>query len=401
MTKRSLSIWFAAGHFANDWPIAALWLIVPAAGLAMDLSPTEVGLLFTLFTVGGALAYVPAGLLADRLSNRGCLLAATFFWVALGYALAALAPGFWSLAILLAIAGMGNAAWHPIATGILMRVNKGARARTLGVHAVGGSFAEVLAPLSVGLLLSVLDWRAALAVSVLPTLLMGVCFLWVVRAVPAFENPRLDRKDPMDLTRVWRSRKAARLAVTISLYNMSLTALLSMIPLYLASVHALAPATIGIIFAALLIAGVLAQPWVGSISDTLGRKPVLVTGNGLASLAILTLMLEPSFWFMIGLMALAVAALDAIRATMLAAVVDHSDRREGTTLGLAFALLDGVGAFGAVLAGVAAGLSWTTMFGFAAALAFGAAVLSADALRRSPQAATSPLSRYSHRGERK
>ncbi|MDP5218448.1 MFS transporter [Ruegeria sp. 2205SS24-7] len=385
MKSPAFLIWFALGHLANDWPVAALWLIVPAAGLAMNLSPAEVGLLFTLFSSGAALAYIPAGFLADHVSNRGRLLVATFFWVALGYALAALAPGFWSLAILLTIAGTGNAAWHPIATGVLIRDNKSGRARALGIHAIGGSFAEVLAPLSVGLLLSFLDWRSVLAISVLPSVLMGMCFLWVARFVPLMENKPVDRHEFWALMRAWSGRRGLWIVAMISLYNMSLIALLSMIPLYLAAVHDLAPAIIGTIFATLLIMGALAQPWVGWISDTFGRRPVLATGNGLAALAIATLMFELPFWFMIAMMALGVAALDAIRAAMLATAVDHTDRSESTILGLAFALLDGVGAFGAVLAGMAAGISWDVMFGLAAALACGALVLSVGATFRSPE----------------
>ncbi|MBO9436664.1 MFS transporter [Ruegeria sp. R13_0] len=383
MTERSLMAWFAAGHFAIDWPIAALWLIVPAAGLSMSLSPAEVGLLFTLFSVGGALAYLPAGLIADRVSNRSRLFVGTFSWVVVGYALAAVAPGFWSLAILLALAGMGNAAWHPIATGILTSTNKATRARALGMHAVGGSFAEVFAPLSVGLLLSALDWRGALALSVLPTVLIGVCFLWVVRAVPVSKSPRINRKDLVLLLKAWRGRKGVRLIAMVSLYNMAMIALLSMIPLYLAKVHTLSPAKIGIIFAVMLIVGALAQPWVGAISDKLGRISVLATGNGLATLAIGMLVLEPPFWFMIAAMAFGVASLDAVRAVMLAATVDHSDRNESTTLGFAFTLLDGIGAVGAALAGIAAGISWGAMFGLSAGLAGGAAILAISSLRGS------------------
>ncbi len=56
MKNRTLLTWFTLGHFANDWPISSLWLIVPTVGIAMELSPAEVGLLFTIFNVGGALA---------------------------------------------------------------------------------------------------------------------------------------------------------------------------------------------------------------------------------------------------------------------------------------------------------------------------------------------------------
>ncbi len=375
--------WFAVGHFANDWPIAALWLIVPAAGLSMHLSPAEVGLLFTLSNIGGALAYVPAGLVADHVSNRGCLLLSTFFWVAIGYAIASLASGFWSLAVLLAIAGMGNAAWHPIATGVLTSANRNTRARALGIHAVGGSLAEVLAPLSAGLVLSTVDWRGALVVSVLPTVFVGLCFLRVAQAVPAVKNPRVNRQDISELMQEWRNRSGLRLVVTVSLYNMVLIGLLSMIPLYLATAHGFAPGTIGIAFAAIVLSGALAQPWVGSISDRIGRLPVLATGNGLAALAIGTLMFEPPFWIMIAMMTLGVASLDAVRPVILAAAVDHSDRSECTTLGFAFAILDGVGAFGAVLAGVAAGFSWGAMFGLSTALAVAVTLLSVGGLSRS------------------
>ncbi|MEM7058303.1 MAG: MFS transporter [Pseudomonadota bacterium] len=382
MNKRAFMTWFALGHLANDWPIAALWLIVPAAGLAMNLSPGEVGLLFTLFSIGGALAYIPAGFLSDHVSNRGRLLAVTFWWVAIGYGLAAMAPGFWSLAVLLAVAGMGNAAWHPIATGVLTRDNRDGRARALGIHAIGGSFAEVLAPLSVGFLLSFFDWRAALAISVLPTIVLGLCFLRVARAVPIVERKPVDRHDFLDLLGAWRAGSGLRIVAMISLYNMALMALLSMIPLYLAAVHNLAASTIGIIFAALLITGALAQPWVGWMSDGVGRRPVLVVGNGLAALAVAALVFQPSFWIMIAMMAVGVAALDAIRATMLATAIDHTDRSEGTTLGLAFVLMDGVGAFGAVLAGIAAGISWGVMFGLAAVFASAAAILSYKIARK-------------------
>ncbi len=375
MKNRTFLTWFMLGHFANDLPVASLWLIVPTVGIAMELSPTEVGLLFTICNIGGALAYLPAGILADHVSNRGRLLVATFWWVAVGYLLAAMAPGFWSLALLLAIAGMGDAAWHPIATGVLTRDNKKRRAHVLGIHAIGGSLAEVLSPLAVGFLLAYVDWREALAISVLPAAFMGFCFLWVARAVPCAEKKAVSKRDMLGLLNMWRRGNGFRMVVMICFYNMALMALLSMIPLYLADQHGFGPEAAGIAFSAMLIVGALAQPWVGKISDIAGRRPVVVFGTLTAAIAIGLLVFQPSLWVIIAAMIVAVAALDAIRAAILAGAVDHSGRSEGTTLGLAFTLLDGIGALGAVLAGIAAGFSWPHMFGLAAAFALAAAVL--------------------------
>ncbi|MEM7123200.1 MAG: MFS transporter [Pseudomonadota bacterium] len=377
MKNRTLLTWFSLGHFANDLPIASLWLIVPTVGIAMELSPAEVGLLFTICNIGGALAYLPAGIVADHVSNRGRLLVATFWWVVVGYLLAAMAPEYWSLALLLALAGMGDAAWHPIATGVLTRENKGRRAHVLGIHAIGGSLAEVLAPLAAGFLLAFVDWRGALAMSVLPAALVGVCFFWVVRAVPRVERKRVNKQDMLHLLNTWRRGNGLRMVIMICLYNMALMALLSMIPLYLAERHGFGPEAAGIAFSAMLIVGTVAQPWVGKISDIVGHRPVIVVGNLTAALAIGLLVFQPSLWVMLAAMIIAVAALDAIRAAVLAGAVDHAGRSEGTTLGLAFALLDGIGALGAVLAGIAAGFSWPHMFVLAAALSLSAAALCA------------------------
>ena len=387
MSKSRLLTWFTLGHFANDWSVSSLWLIVPTVGIAMALSPAEVGLLFTLCSIGGALAYLPAGLLADHLSDRGRLLAATFWWVAIGYLLAALAPGYWSLALILAVAGMGDAAWHPIATGVLARESRDRRAQVLGIHALGGSLAEVLSPLAVGFLLAHVDWRMALAMSALPAALMGLCFIRVARAVPRIDRKSVSRQDMLDLLDRWRRGNGLRLVVMICLYNMALIALLSMIPLYLADRHGFGPAAAGIAFSTMLIVGALAQPLVGRLSDAVGRRPVVIFGNLVAAAASAVLIFEPSLWVLLAAMLLAVAALDAIRAAILAGAVDHSGHSEGTTLGFAFMLMDGIGALGAVLAGLAAGLSWPHMFALAAVFSLGAAALGAALTRTHDHAA--------------
>ena len=217
---------FATGHLANDWAPAAVWLLAPAVAIAFDLSPAELGLLLTIHSVGAALAYVPAGLLADRVSNRGRLLVYTFWWVAAGYVLASFASDFWTLAILLAIAGMGDAAWHPIATGVLVQQSPKRRAHALGVHAMGGTLAEVLAPLSVGYLLAFVDWQTALRLSVTPPVLMGIAFVFVARRIPVSPQRGITRTDLASLWRVWRHPTGLRMVAMISTYNMALMGLL-------------------------------------------------------------------------------------------------------------------------------------------------------------------------------
>lgn len=361
---------FATGHLANDWAPAAIWLLAPAFAVAFDLSPAELGLLLTIHSVGAALAYVPAGLLADRVSDRGRLLLFTFWWVGAGYLLASLANDYWTLAILLALAGLGDAAWHPIATGVLVQQLPRRRAHALGVHAMGGTLAEVLAPLSVGSLLAFVDWQTALRVSAVPALLMGAVFIFVARRIPLSTERRITGTDLVALWRIWRHPSGLRMVAMISTYNMALFALLSMTPLFLLREHAYSTLAAGGVFSVMLLVGALVQPLVGRVSDRVGRKPVVVVGASLAAVAVL-LAFAVSKYPMAFVPALVVstALLVGIRAAILAAAVEFVGQRESTTLGLVFALMDGVGALGAVLAGAVGSVSLHYVFALTGALA--------------------------------
>ena len=377
--EASLLIPFTLGHLANDWAPCALWLIVPAIAAAMGLSPAEVGLLFAIHSIGSALAFMPAGVLADRVSNRGRLLALTFWWVSIGYVIASFAPGFWSLALLLAVAGMGDAAWHPIATGVLTQQMPDRRAQALGIHAVGGSLAEVLAPLCVGFLLAYVDWRGALQISVIPTVLMGIVFLRVAKHVPPSGHGSITRADLRLLWRAWRRPAGLMLIAMMGLYNMAGVALLAMTPLFLMTVHGLSPAATGVAFSLMVLIGALSQPFVGRLSDRIGRRPVFVAGNAVAAFAAVGIALAPGPWLAIAAIVVTATVLVGIRSAVLAAAVDFSGRREATTLGFAFAVMDGIGALGAVAAGAVGNIDLHYSFMLAAGLSALAAGLALGA----------------------
>ena len=218
---KTLQFTFLFGHMANDWCHGAIYILLPAIGLTFGLRPSQLGLLVTIYAFGAALAYLPAGIIADRFQNQGRLLLLTFWWVGIGYIAASRAPGFLSLALLLAFAGMGDATWHPIATGVLTRQMPGRRGQALGVHAIGGTLATVLSPLLVGFLLAVLNWRDVMVVSAAAPLLMGLVFIRYHRTVPRSSARRISRSDLSDLKKTWTSPSGLTLIAGISTYNMA------------------------------------------------------------------------------------------------------------------------------------------------------------------------------------
>ncbi|MBC8268070.1 MAG: MFS transporter [Rhodospirillaceae bacterium] len=351
--KTNLLIPFSIGHCANDLAPVGMYIIIPAFGTAMNLSPPEIGLLFMIHSLGSSMAYLPAGLLVDHVANRGIVLAATFFWVSFGYLGASFAEGFWAFAILIAVAGMGDAAWHPIATGVLAQIHKAKRAYALGVHAIGGHISEIIALPAAGLMLTIWDWRTTIQVLIIPTLITGLVFIFIAPKVPRHINSRPTRADFAGIWRVWTTRAGLRVIALFTSYNMGLFAIITMTPLYLRTNHGLDWMTTAISMAAMMLPGALLQPWLGSISDNVGRRPLIILGNAMAAGAAIVAWLSSSLVLSFIALGVALTVLLAIRAVLLASAIDHAGGREGTSLGLTFAFMDGFAASAAVLAGLA------------------------------------------------
>ena len=74
----------------------------------------------------------------------------------------------------------------------------------------------------------------------------------------------------------------------------------------------------------------------------------------------------------VGILACAMAVLVAIRSSVLAMAVDYSSKHEATSMGFVFVVLDGVGALGAIFAGLIGDFSLVASFGFAGILSISA-----------------------------
>ncbi len=365
-----------AGHLANDWVAGTLWLLAPAIAISMGLGPVEVGLILTINGIGAGLAYIPAGVIADRSTRPGLLMLLSFWWVAIGYLSATLAPGFWGVTLLLAFAVMGDAFWHPIATGVLVKEMPDRRAQALGIHAVGGSIgAEVIAPLSTGFLLGYFDWQTTLQILTLPAIIMGLLFIPIAKRISRDSPGKISPIDFRGLARQWFKPTGIALMLVMILYNMALIAQLAMSALYFQNKHGLTPFMAGSIFAGILMLGSLMQPFFGKYSDGKGRKPmILLVLFGASFFALFAGLSSTLYWAVLGLLP-AMAMLTAVRPVLLAAAVEYSGKSEATTLGIVFTVLDGVGMFGALLAGLVGEYDLSYAFVMAAGMALLAAVI--------------------------
>lgn len=139
---------------------------------------SELGLLVTVFFLISGLGQASAGFLVDRLGARPVLFVAVACFVAAGLAGAAL-PGYAGLMVAAALAGLGNAPFHPIDFTILnKRVSPPRLGHGFSVHGISGNLGWAAAPLFLtGITALTGSWRMAmLAASLLALVVLVVLF---------------------------------------------------------------------------------------------------------------------------------------------------------------------------------------------------------------------------------
>ena len=163
-------------------------------------------------------------------------------------------------------------------------------------------------------------------------------------------------------------------------------------PLFLQREVAFSIGETGMIFAAAMLVGAIGQPWIGRLSDTAGRLGIFIIGSIIGLTAAIVAALPLSAGWIAASLIVSMGVLVAIRSGVLAMAVDFTGQREATTLGFVFVLMDGVGALGAVLAGLVADFELRYAFLLAAALSIVsiAAVLLSCCLRQPSQSLDSP-----------
>jgi MFS family permease len=147
----------ASSHFAH----LLLPLMFPVFMKEFGLSYSELGLLMTTFFVVSGLGQAGAGFLVDRLGARPLLFVATgiFMLACVG---ASLVTGYTGLFLVAALAGLGNATFHPVDFTILnQRVSTPRLGYAFSAHGLTGNLGWAAAPLFFATISRLSNWRTA------------------------------------------------------------------------------------------------------------------------------------------------------------------------------------------------------------------------------------------------
>ena len=242
-----------------------------------SLSDTQLGGLFTLFTIVFALAGLPLGKLADRRSRRGLLAGGIAVWTGLT-GLAGLAT---SYALLLGTrlgVGIGEAVCTPAAAswiGDLVPASRRARAMAgfmmavpVGImlsSAIGGSVAQAH------------GWRMALVLAAVPGLVLVPAVLWL-REPPRPPLPAAGARAAA-LPAVFWWIAASGAVVNFALYSFS-----TFLPAFLTRYHGMSVAQAGIwTGVGSGVSGILGAAAAGLLGDRVKNRLWLAAGASLAA----------------------------------------------------------------------------------------------------------------------
>ena len=161
----------AIGHGFSHFYMLILPPLFTLIRADLGVSWTDLGVLIAVYSVATGVAQLPAGILVDRIGGRPVLFAGLILHAA-PFALFALFPTYWGMMALVAIAGIGNAVFHPADYAILAaQVDTERQGRAFGIHIFSGYAGWVVAPPIMLGLASVLDWSEAVSVAGLVGLL--------------------------------------------------------------------------------------------------------------------------------------------------------------------------------------------------------------------------------------
>ncbi len=125
------------------------------------LSYSDVGLLMTIFFVISGSGQAMAGFVVDRIGARPVLFAAIACFLLASLA-ASMATGYMGLVLVAALAGLGNAPFHPADFTILnQRVSPPRLGHAFSAHGLTGNLGWALAPAFLVGITALADWRTA------------------------------------------------------------------------------------------------------------------------------------------------------------------------------------------------------------------------------------------------
>jgi len=284
-------------HFTGDFYISFISPLYPVFIDRLHLSLTQVGVISGVNRLLAFIVQPSVGYFSDRYETKGFIGAGLALCIVF-IPLSGIAPSFWLLLLLVAAGSIGNAMFHPSATGMVPLYGGMKTGLFMSIFNTGGTLAFGLGPLfitwfvaSFGLKMIPLTAGFGLAVLV---------FLYPRVPAPVSEgSARLGFIGTLKETigPVWKSILLIWLVMVLRAV-VGQSFLTFMPVLYVGKGYSLVSA--GLIFSLFIVAGTLSGIIAGYLSDKIGFKPIFYFVHGLMTPALILFLYLSGDWVYLG-----------------------------------------------------------------------------------------------------
>lgn len=182
----------STGHFMSHYSQLALYPLFPLMHDDFGVGYAALGLIVTILNATGAAAQIPIGFLVDRIGAKRILISGLLLKT-LAIGAMALTSSYEALLILAAIAGLGNAVFHPADYSILMStINERRIGRAFSIHTAAGSAGSAIAPITILSIAAIWDWRFAVLSVAIFGAITGIAMILQARVM--HDHTRGERK---------------------------------------------------------------------------------------------------------------------------------------------------------------------------------------------------------------
>jgi MFS transporter, FSR family, fosmidomycin resistance protein len=331
----------SSGHFATDFSNGALPALLPFLKDRFSLSYTAVGGVILASQASSSLIQPLFGLWSDR---RGAmwLLPAGVAIAGVGIALAADAPSYWLVLLLVLISGLGSAAYHPEGSKFAGFVSGRKRASGMAWFSIGGNLGFALGPIATTAVVAAFDLRGGLILAV-PALLVAAGFLVSAPYLRGFAPEPGAPRAPTGSDDPFAMKL---LLGVVALRSVAWFGLVTFVPLWEVSLgHSKSHGNH--LLALMLFAGGVGTLALGPLADRFGRRSVLLASVFATGPLVLVFVLAGGVVGAIALALVGVSVVGTFGVTMVMGQ-EYMPRHVGTASGLVIGLSVGLGGVAAV-----------------------------------------------------
>ena len=273
----------ALAHTINDWYGNYLQILLPFL-VVSGLTVSRGAFLVTMFTITSSLTQPIIGYYVDK-KNISWLVYVGTIWMAVILSFVGLVKSYPLLLIMVVVAGLGTAAYHPTATALVSSYSGHRRGLFQSVFSSCGNLGIAFVPLLLVPIIQKfgLDTPIVYVIFLTPGLLGASLLLFATPGVHDAPLLRKTKSPPIMDTLRKAGRDILSLFFMVALRSFCYYGLMAFLPLYLLQVKGMPLITGSKYLSAMLFAGVAGGLLGGFISDIIGRKPVIIGSLVLAT----------------------------------------------------------------------------------------------------------------------